>query len=109
MRTARTLPFLAALRVGAVRWSLSVGNRLSVADSCVLRHERAMFRSKHIEASLSGIEIGATGPNRLQFVLRSGRSEITVNLGAEEARWLAHALEHWAQSSELIPAVKAVS
>jgi hypothetical protein len=67
-----------------------------------------MFTRKNLEASLDGLEIGATGPNRLQFVLRAGRNKVTVKLSASEARWLASALEHWADSSETIPAVRPV-
>jgi hypothetical protein len=65
-----------------------------------------MFSRKNLEASLEGLEIGATGPNRLQFVVRAGRSNVTVKLSAAEARWLASALKHWADSSEAIPAVR---
>ncbi len=67
-----------------------------------------MFIRKNLEASLEGLEIGATGPNRLQFVVRAGRSNVTVKLSASEARWLASALEHWADSSETIPAMRSV-
>jgi len=47
-------------------------------------------------------EIGATGPQRLQFVFAAEGRSVTVKLSAEEARWLAHALTHWAESSETI-------
>jgi hypothetical protein len=67
-----------------------------------------MFSKKSLEASLDGLEIGATGPNRLQFVVRARRANVTVKLSAAEARWLAQALEHWAASSETIPAVRSV-
>ncbi len=67
-----------------------------------------MLNRKNLEASLDGLEIGATGPNRLQFVVRAGRGNVTVKLSAAEARWLASALEHWADSSETIPAVRPV-
>ena len=46
------------------------------------------------------LEIGATGPNQLQFVMISERRRATVLLSAEQARWLAHALNYWAESSE---------
>ena len=49
------------------------------------------------------LEIGATGPGELQFVLISARRRATVKLTAEQARWLAGALNHWADSSETIP------
>ena len=49
------------------------------------------------------LEIGATGPGELQFVLISPRRRATVKLSAEQARWLASALNHWADSSETIP------
>jgi hypothetical protein len=67
-----------------------------------------MFSKQSVEASLDGLEIGATGPNRVQFVVRAGRRNVTVKLSAAEARWLASALEHWAESSETIPAVRPV-
>ena len=67
-----------------------------------------MLNRKHLEASLEGLEIGATGPNRLQFVLRAGRNDIAVKLSAAEARWLASSLTHWADSSEAIPPVRPV-
>ena len=63
---------------------------------------------KNLEASLEGLEIGATGPSRLQFVVRAGRKNVAVKLSAAEARWLASALEHWAESSETIPPVRPV-
>lgn len=47
-------------------------------------------------------EIGATGPQRLQFVFAAEGHCVTVKLSAEEARWLAHALTYWAESSETI-------
>jgi hypothetical protein len=61
-----------------------------------------MFRRKNLEANLDGIEIGATGPQTLQFVLNASGRKVTVKLTAEEARWLAYALNHWADSSETI-------
>ena len=67
-----------------------------------------MFGRKNLEASLDGLEIGATGPNSLQFVVRAGRNNVAVKLSASEARWLASALEHWADSSERIRAVRPV-
>lgn len=67
-----------------------------------------MFGKKNLEASLEGLEIGATGPNRLQFVLQAGRNNVTVKLTAAEARWLASALGHWADISETIPPVQPV-
>ena len=67
-----------------------------------------MFARKQLEASLEGLEIGATGPNRLQFIVRAGRNDVAVKLSAAEARWLASALEHWADSSETIPPVRPV-
>ena len=67
-----------------------------------------MFRRKNLEASLEGLEIGATGPNRLQFVVRAGRKNVAVKLSAAEARWLASALEHWADNSETILPVRPV-
>ncbi len=49
------------------------------------------------------LEIGATGPGELQFVLISPRRRATVKLSIAQARWLADALNHWADSSETIP------
>jgi hypothetical protein len=48
------------------------------------------------------LEIGATGPGELQFVLISSRRRATVKLSVEQARWLAGALNHWADRSETI-------
>jgi hypothetical protein len=48
------------------------------------------------------LEIGAIGPSELQFVLVSPRRRATVKLSAEQARWLAGALNHWAGESETI-------
>ena len=67
-----------------------------------------MFGRKNLEASLEGLEIGATGPNRLQFVVRGGSKNVAVKLSADEARWLASALEHRADSSETLPPVRPV-
>jgi hypothetical protein len=53
--------------------------------------------------SVEQLEIGATGPSKLQFVLISSRRRATVKLSAGQARWLAGALNHWADSSESIP------
>lgn len=49
------------------------------------------------------LEIGATGPGELQFVLIPARRRATLKLSAEQARWMAGALNHWADSSETIP------
>jgi hypothetical protein len=43
-----------------------------------------MFGRKNLEASLDGLEIGATGPNSLQFVVRAGRNNVAVKLSASE-------------------------
>jgi hypothetical protein len=69
-------------------------------------HHGGMFRRKNLSASLDGLEIGATGPNQLQFVVSAEGRQVTVRLRAGEARWLATALLHWADDSETIPAVK---
>ncbi|MEP6983902.1 MAG: hypothetical protein ABI853_09690 [Sphingomicrobium sp.] len=68
-----------------------------------------MFNKRDLEASLDELEIGATGPNQLKFVLRADRRNVTVKLNASEARWLASALEHWAESSETIPPVRPIT
>lgn len=67
-----------------------------------------MFRRKNLFATLDGMEIGATGPNHLQFVVDAEGRRVTVRLLADEARWLASALVHWADSSETIPPVSLV-
>jgi hypothetical protein len=70
-----------AVEVEAVRWAL--WNR----------------PNPHIEA----LEIGATNPEALQFVLISSSRRVKVTLSAQQARWLAGALVHWADVSENIP------
>jgi len=55
------------------------------------------------------MEIGATAPNRLQFVVDAEGRRVTLRLRADEARWLASALVHWADRSETIPPVTPVS
>jgi len=67
-----------------------------------------MFKRKDLFASLEGLEIGATGPGRLQFVMDAEGRRVTVRLRAAEARWLASALVHWADSSETISPVNPV-
>lgn len=62
-----------------------------------------MFRKKDLIADLDGLEIGATGPGRLQFVVNAEGRMVSVELTTDEARWLAGALNHWADSSETIP------
>lgn len=49
------------------------------------------------------LEIGAIGPGELQLVLISPRRRATVKLSVEQARGLAGALNHWADSSGSIP------
>jgi len=61
-----------------------------------------MSRSKTLEGSLNGIEIGATAPNNLQIVLQAGHTRVKIKMTAEEAKWLASALNHWAGVSELM-------
>jgi len=68
-----------------------------------------MFRRKNLSATLDGMEIGATAPNRLQFVVDAEGRRVTLRLRADEARWLASALVHWADRSETIPPVTPVS
>jgi hypothetical protein len=48
-------------------------------------------------------EIGSTGPRELQFVMLSKRRRATVRMSAEQARWMAMALNHWADRSEGLP------
>ncbi len=61
-----------------------------------------MFPKKDVMASLDGMEIGATGPQRLQIVLKVEGRRITLPLTSEEARWLASALVIWADNSDTI-------
>jgi hypothetical protein len=61
-----------------------------------------VFKRRNLMASLDGLEIGATAPKQLQFVLNAEGRTITVRLTAEEARFLAQALTYWAESSESI-------
>jgi hypothetical protein len=61
-----------------------------------------MFEARKLEASLEGLEIGATAPQKLQVVLQAGRHSVTLKLTAGEANWLASALNHWAEKSTLI-------
>lgn len=68
-----------------------------------------MLGRRNLEASLEGLEIGATGPGRLQLVVRAGRNDVALKLNAAEARWLASALEQWADKSETIPPVRPIS
>jgi hypothetical protein len=67
-----------------------------------------MFRNKELHASLDGIEIGTSGPNRVQMVMRAARKNVTLKLTAAEPRWLASALEQWAADSETISPVRPV-
>lgn len=60
-------------------------------------------KPEDIEMTFGGfMEIGATGPQTLQFVVAADGRKVTMKLTAEEARWLAHALTHWADDSETI-------
>ncbi|WOF42742.1 hypothetical protein KNJ79_16475 [Sphingopyxis indica] len=68
-----------------------------------------MFKRKDLSATLDGLEIGATAPGRLQFVVVADGRRVAVRLQADEARWLASALLHWADSSETISPVRPVS
>lgn len=77
--------------------------------SAALVLDRQNAGRKKLEASLEGLEIGATGPGRLQLVVRAGRNDVAVKLNAAEARWLASALEQWADESETIPPVRPAS
>ncbi len=60
-------------------------------------------KPEDVEMTFEGfMEIGATGPQTLQFVVAAHGRRVTMKLTAEEARWLAYALTHWADSSETI-------
>jgi hypothetical protein len=65
-----------------------------------------VFKPRELVTSIDGLEIGATGPNRLQFVVMAAKRRVVVKLTAEEARWLASALNHWADESGAISPVK---
>jgi hypothetical protein len=66
--------------------------------------KRTLFGStSDPRVSVEELEIGAIGPSELQFVLISSHRRATVKLSAEQARWLAGALVHWADDSEAIP------
>ena len=68
-----------------------------------------MFGKRELSASLDGLEIGATGPQQFQFVLQADNRRVAVKLTAAEARWLAYALNHWADQSDTISPVRRVS
>jgi hypothetical protein len=59
-----------------------------------------MSEAKILEGSISGIEIGATAPNKLQIIVQAGHTSVRLKMTADEARWLASALHHWAMVSE---------
>lgn len=61
-----------------------------------------MSEREKLTASLSGLEIGATGPSTLQLVLETKAGNIAIGFTSDEARWLASALQHWAAESEAI-------
>lgn len=61
-----------------------------------------MSEHESLTATLHGLEIGATGPSVLQFVVETEAGSVTVRLTADEAPWLAHALQHWATVSDSI-------
>ena len=61
-----------------------------------------MSGSKKLEASLNGLEIGATAPQNLQVVLQAGQNTVTLKMTADEAEFLASALNHWADRSRQI-------
>jgi hypothetical protein len=49
------------------------------------------------------LEIGATAPGHLQCVWIAPHRRVTLRLSADQARWLATALNHWADSADKIP------
>jgi len=55
-----------------------------------------MFGSKVTTYHCDELEIGATGPRKLQFVLREGKQTAVVQLTSDGARALIHSLDHWA-------------
>lgn len=61
-----------------------------------------MSESKKLEASLDGLEIGATAPQKLQIVLQADQHRVRLKLTADEAQWLASSLNHWADVSRQI-------
>jgi hypothetical protein len=59
-----------------------------------------MLRKKLMTADLNGMIIGATGSETLQIEVFPKGAAVVVKMTAAEARWLAHALCHWADVSE---------
>jgi hypothetical protein len=53
-----------------------------------------------LTATTDGLEIGSTGPGELQFTVDAQGQRVAVKMTAEDARWLAMALNHWADVSE---------
>jgi hypothetical protein len=54
----------------------------------------------HPSTEVEEFEIGAIGPQELQYVMISARRRATVKLSSDQARWLAMALNHWADISD---------
>lgn len=54
-----------------------------------------MFGPKTVVYKLNDFEIGATGPEQLQFVLREGRHTAVVEMTSDSARALIFGLQHW--------------
>ena len=110
LRFAGFLPALALVAVTAVayrarRWlKQPIGPNVEALPGISLHIEdRPNLRLLSPPAHVEQLEIGATGPGELQFVLISARRRATLKLSAEQARWMAGALNHWADSSETIP------
>jgi len=59
-----------------------------------------MFAKRALKATLDGFEIGATGNGRLQFVIYAEGRRVTLGMTAEEARFIAYGLGHWADVSD---------
>lgn len=107
--------FLPALLVCAIATAIYIARRIHRRPiRMATRHEPLDGISLHIENKpklrrawstsphAEQLEIGATGPGELQFVLISSERRATLKLSADQARWLAGALNHWADSSEAI-------
>ncbi len=79
-----------------------IANTTGKCYAIVMFRFRKQPKLKEIETSLDGLEIGSTGPKRLQFVLDTEGYRVIVKLTSEEARWLAYALNHWADDCDKI-------
>ena len=73
------------------------------AGYAVSRWKAPAAKPQDMETTIHGMEIGATGPSMLRIVLNPESQRVACRMTAEEARWLAMALNHWADDSDTIP------